>query len=381
MVQGISPEQALTADHAIAKAVAVAGTDDFGAAGWREGLTRALDAFAHMPLKPEVRAASQARLIADLTYRLRIEQWYKDHPDTNEQITEGPVFVFGLPRTGTTATVGMLALDARFRFLRAWEGSDPLPPPLAGEEDADPRFVAARQAAAEHAHVHIFDPAGPEEDPVMLGGYAMYNYFGAVPVPDDYTAWWLSAGAGGYYAYLQRILKLLQSRRPPNLWLLKSPLHLFHLKTIARQFPNAKFVMTHRDPAKIIASVASVHTGLHEQRSLPGAIDPRAAGPRYLAFWVEGMRRGLAARAEIGEHRFIDVKNADVVNRPAETFEKIYRFLEMPLPPALLSALEDYNSRNAPGKFGEHSYTAEQYGLTNQQIRTAFAHYIERFGL
>lgn len=381
MGQIISPEQAIAADQAIAKAIAIAGTDDFGAEGWREGLTRALDAFAHMPLKPEVRDASLNRVIADLATRLRIEQWYKDHPETNAQTVEGPVFVFGLPRTGTTATVGMLALDPRFRFLRAWEGTNPLPPPIAAEEASDPRVVAARQAASAHPHVHIFDPDGPEEDPVMLGGYAMHSYYGALPVPDDYTAWWRNAGAGSYYSYLERILKLLQSHRPPHLWLLKSPLHLFHLKTIARQYPNAKFVMTHRDPVKVIASVASLHTGLHEERSLPSSIDGLAAGPRYLAFWAEGMRRGLAARAEIGEHRFIDVKNADVVKRPAETFARIYKHLEMPLAPSLLREIEDYNSRNAPGKFGEHSYTAEQYGLTGQKIRTAFGHYIERFRL
>ena len=365
----------------IAKAIAVAGTDDFGADGWREGLARMLDAFARIPLKPEVYTASVDKLVHDLATRLRIEQWFKDHPECAEQQIEGPVFVIGLPRTGTTATVGMMALDERFRFMRPWEGSAPLPPPIAGQEDADPRLIAARAAASAYdkPHVHLFDPDGPEEDLAFLAGLDMHSYHGAYPMPDDYLDWWLNADFTSFYAYQRRVLKLLQSRRPPNLWLLKSPPHLFRLPEIAREYPEAKFVMTHRDPVKVIASVSSLHTMLHEERCLPGSIDPLTIGPHHLALWAEGMRRGLAARAEIGEHRFIDVRNDDVVHRPLQTFERIYAFLGMAVTPELQAKLQEYNSRNAPGNFGKHAYTPEQYGLTGQAIRAAFGSYIERF--
>ena len=139
--------------------------------------------------------------------------------------------------------------------------------------------------------------------------------------------------------------------------------------------------MTHRDPVKVIASVSSLHTMLHEERCLPGSIDPLTIGPHHLALWSEGMRRGLAARAEIGEHRFIDASNDDVVRHPLQTFERIYEFLGMPVTPALQQKLQDYNSRNAPGNFGKHAYSPEQYGLTRQAIRSAFGDYIDRFGL
>ena len=367
----------------IAKAIAVAGTDDFGADGWREGLARMLDAFARIPLKPEVCTASVDKLVHDPATRLRIEQWYKDHPETDGQVIAGPVFVIGLPRTGTTATVGMMALDERFRFMRPWEGSAPLPPPIAGQEDADPRLIAARAAASAYdkPHVHLFDPDGPEEDLAFLAGLDMHSYHGAYPMPDDYIEWWLNADFTSFYAYQRRVLKLLQSRRPPNLWLLKSPPHLFRLKEIASAYPEAKFVMTHRDPVKVIASVSSLHSMLYAERCLPGSIDPLAIGPHHLALWAEGMRRGLAARAEIGEHRFIDVRNDDVVRQPVQTFERIYAFLGMPVTPELQFNLQEYNSRNAPGNFGKHAYTPEQYGLTRQAIRSAFGAYIERFQL
>jgi len=373
----------LSSDSVIASAIASAGSDDFGAEGWREGLARSLDAFARIPLKPEVYTATVDKLVHDLAMRLRIEQWFKDHPEFADQQVEGPVFVVGLPRTGTTATVGMMALDERFRFMRPWEGSSPLPPPIAGQEDKDPRLIAARAAASAYdkPHVHLFDPDGPEEDLAFLAGLDMHSYHGAYPMPQDYVDWWLNADFTSFYAFHKRVLQLLQSRRPPNLWLLKSPPHLFRLSEIAREYPQAKFVMTHRDPVKVIASLSSLHTMLHEDRCLPGSIDPLTIGPHHLALWAEGMRRGLAARAEIGEHRFIDVKNDDVVKHPLETFARIYDFLGMPVTPDHQANLQAYNRRNAPGNFGSHAYAPEQYGLSEKAIRSAFAGYIERFQL
>jgi hypothetical protein len=373
----------MTPEQTIARAIEIAGSSDFGPEGWREGLARSLDGFARIPLKPEVYAAACDKLVQDLAQRLQIERWYSEHPETARQRIEGPVFVVGLPRTGSTATVAMMALDERFRFMRPWEGSQPLPPPVRDAEDLDPRVVAAREAAKTYdkPHVHLFDPDGPEEDLAFLAGLDMHSYHGAYPMPEDYVDWWLNADFASFYAYQERVFKLLQSRWPPYLWLLKSPPHLFRLKEIARQYPDAKFVMTHRDPVKVIGSVASLHTMLHEERCLPGTVDRKKVGPRHLAIWSEGMRRGLAARAEIGEERFADVLNDDVVKRPLETFERVYARLGMPLSSELRGRLEAYNSRNAPGSFGMHSYTTEEYGLTDAAIRDAFAAYIARFGL
>lgn len=377
-MQGLSGAQ-----DAIARAIDVAGCDDFGADGWREGLERSLDAFARIPLTEQARTAVQQKIVQDLTTRLQIEQWYKQHPDTPAQEMEAPVFVVGLPRTGTTATVAMLALDPAFRFLRMWEGQAPVPPPVAGEEESDPHVIAAREAARayEKGHIHLFDPDGPEEDLALLAGLDMHAYHGAYPMPDDYVAWWMAEDFASTYAFHARVLKMLQSRRPPNRWLLKSPPHLFKLDAIARQYPDARFIMTHRDPCKVIPSVASLHHVLHSERCRPGSLDKLSSGRKLLAFWSEGMRRGLAARAQIGEHRFIDVFNEDVIHRPLETFERVYAHLGMDLTPQVRARLEAYSSRNAPGAFGKHRYTLEEYGLSQGAIYEAFADYLGRFAV
>lgn len=371
---------ALTPAEAMARAIAQAGSNDFGAPGFEDGLARTLDGFARLPLKAGVMAAAMDRIVQDLVNRLRIEQWYAAHPEIEDQEIEGPILVCGLPRTGTTATVGMLALDPRFRFPRMWEMLQPVPPPVA-DDTADPRAVAYRQAmeARSQASQHIADPDGPEEDMVGIAPLDMHAYHGSFPMPDDFLAWWAAADFTSTYTYHRRVLKLLQSQRPPGLWLLKGPVHLYRLDAFAAEYPAARFVWTHRDPASVIPSVASLQHTLYAQRCNEGALDKTREGPRAVEFWGEGMRRALSARDRIGEHRFVDVWNRDLVARPVETFAALYAELGFGFTPERAAAVADYGRRNAQGAFGEHRYTAEEYGLTREAIRERFGDYVRRF--
>jgi sulfotransferase family protein len=371
----------LTVEEAKSRAIAAAGAGDFGPGGFEEGLQRTLNAIARVPLTAEGLMATNEKIVADLANRLRIERWFKAHPEVAQQEIDGPVLVIGMPRTGTTATVAMLALDERFRFLRAWEGADPLPPPIAEQEDRDPRAIAARVAANRYTKpsMHLHDPDGPEEDLVFIAGLDMHAYHGLLPMPDEFLDWWIDADFTSTYAYHARVLKLLQSQRPPHLWLLKAPPHLFKLEAFAAQYPNAKFVMTHRDPRKLIPSVASLQYTLHTVRCRPEALDKHEIGAKSVRFWAEGIRRAFAARTKIGEHRFIDIKNDDVVRDPLGVFGRVYDHLGMRITPQLERKLADYRTRNAPGAFGAHSYTLEEYGLSADSVGAAFKDYIERF--
>lgn len=373
--------EGMTPARALALAAERAGSDNFGPPGYEEGLERTLDAIARMPLTEATQGIALDRIVQDLANRARIERWYADHPEIEEQTIEKPVFVVGLPRTGTTATVGMMATDPRFRFLRAWEGSEPVPPPIAEEESTDPRRLAAVAAGAAHAHqnMHITDVEGPEEDPVFLYGLDMHGYYGFLPMPQDYTDWWIGADFRSTYALHQRVLKMLQSRRGPGLWLLKGPVHIFQLDVLAAQYPDARFVMTHRDPAKVVPSVASLQINLHASRCQPGTLDKKERGRMALDFWAQGIDRALAARARIGEHRFVDVFNEEVVRDPAAAFAKVYDHIGMDIGPDLARDIEDYSRRNAPGAHGKHLYTLEEYGLEEGAIRAAFAPYVDRF--
>jgi hypothetical protein len=373
----------LTGARALESAVEATGFEDFGPDGYQEGLERTLEAFEVAPITANARDAAGLRTIVDLATRLRVEQWYKERPEIAKLPIEGPLLVCGLPRTGTTATVGMMALDERFRYLRAWEAVAPIPPPRRGEEMDDPRLLAAHRRAQNYSKrsQHIHDPDGPEEDLALLAGLNMHAYHGRYPMPQSFLDWWMAEDFASTYAYHRRVLTLLQSERPPYLWLLKAPVHIFNLDAFAAEYPQARFIMTHRDPAKVIPSVSSLFFTMHSEHCTPGVLNKLSFGPPLLEFWRKGMRRALEARCRIGEHRFIDIWNDDVVAQPIETFRKLYDWLDFELKPDLAAKLEDYRRRNAPQGSGKHRYSAQEYGLTDTRIRSAFSDYVERFRL
>ncbi|HKX79682.1 MAG TPA: sulfotransferase [Novosphingobium sp.] len=375
----------MSAEQLLAAATASTELEDFGADGFREGLDQAVIALGKLPLTPQAKEGAIAKIVTDLSNRLRIEAWYKEHPEIEDGKIEGPLLVFGLPRTGTSATVAMLALDDRYRYPRRWEGQSQVPPPVLGEEDGDPRVIQARADAvafnAKNLNWHLYDADGPDEDQLVFGGLNMRNLYGMYPISDEYLQWWMEDDYRSTFAYHERVLKLLQSRRPPYHWLLKSPSHLFKLDALIERYPDTKIVMTHRDPAKIIASMASVFQMTYDSSCGAGTIDKRWTGRRALTMWVEGIRRGMASRDRLGEDRFVDVYNADVVKDPVGTFEKLYDDLGFDMDSRLRGKLDEFHRQNAKGAHGSHDYTPEEYGLDEKKVRAEFKEYIDRFGL
>jgi hypothetical protein len=370
-----------SADAIIAEATSRTGWSGGIDPALREGLEQNIAAFQAAPILPAVRNAAMETLVTDLEKRFRIEQYLAEHPEIEQQEIVGPLIVGSIARSGTTATVAMLALDPRFRFARDWELREPLPPPVLGEEDNDPRALAARKRAATiDQSVHLYDPDGPEEELVVLAGYDMRQSHQRFPMPESYVDWFMADDFSSFYALHERILKLLQWRRPPNHWLLKSPPHLFRFEAIVRQYPGSTIVMTHREPTKTIASACSLFELMWKNICPPGAITKEFIGERCLDFWGRGMEIAMRSRDKLGEDRFADVWNRDLVADPIATFEKLYDRLGYTIDDAMRGRLEDYHRRNAKGAHGAHTYTLEEYGLSEERVNAAFAEYNERFG-
>jgi Sulfotransferase family len=352
------------------------GLSDFGPDGWQIGLEHFVaSARVDIGTNPSAVATVEAMAVGRLANRLKIERWYADHRGDPIDPVQGPVFIVGLPRTATTALHYLLAIDPQFRYQRRWEVADPVPPPDLATEAEDPRRLSATASLSVQ---HIATSDGPLEDGALLA-LDFHNQELGLPLP-SYTRWWRCADMTSTYAYHDRVLSLLHSRRPPSLWLLKAPAYCFHLPQIASQYPQARFLMTHRDPVVAFASTCSV---VQEARRLlvPSyQTDPVELGGFLLEHLVEATRRALSAREILGDHRFCDVHQADVEARPMETVERIYRFLGLPLSDDVRSAMEDWTVENRRGARGEHRYTAEQYGQTAETLREAFHEYIGRLG-
>ena len=225
----------------------------------------------------------------------------------------GPVDITGLPRTGTTALANTLSLDPQFRCLRGWEQTKPCPPPILAEEATDPRRLQAASEnellPAELKAMHLYELDATMEDTDLLG-MAFHGQQMTLPV-EGYRTWWRGADLTDTYHYHRRVVKLLESQRPPDLWLFKAPHHKFHLEAIVSAYPEARFVMTHRDPAKVVPSYASIVSAILPPAD--GQRDLHRLGREISEHLRVGMESAIAARARIGEDRFLDVQQRELI--------------------------------------------------------------------
>jgi hypothetical protein len=373
-----------TSDALITAARAATGLDDLGDDSFREWLDLLIEsANADIDFHASGVDVVEATIVRSLSNRLQVEQWYRDHPETAGTTVAGPVLITGLPRSGTTALVGMLAQDPAFRALRGWEAAQPCPPPELGREDDDPRVDAARALAdalpPEIVAMHIVDPLGPEEDHDVLNlGFCAAHYSGFWPVY-RYPMQWLHADMASAFAYHERVLKLLAARRGPNDWLLKQPLHVFSLEAFAARYPDARFVMTHRDPTKAVPSVCSLMSWSYQ--TVTDRVDLARHGRFQLEYWAEGISRAMTARARLGEHRFVDVVHDDLVADPEGEITRIYQFLGRAPTDDARSAISTYIADHRSDAASAHTYTAEEFGLRAPDIRSVFSDYVSRFAL
>ncbi|OHV31949.1 MULTISPECIES: sulfotransferase family protein [Pseudofrankia] len=371
-----------TSERLLDAAVTATGLTDFGPGDFREGLDVLLDSLDRDgDLSPDTDAAVIGVFHRRLVNRLELEAWYREHPEIEDLPVRGPVDVNGLPRTGTTALANILSLDPQFRGLRGWEQSKPCPPPELDTELTDPRRLALvkeyAETSADLKAMHLYDADATMEDSEILG-MSFHGQQMTLPVY-GYHAWWRGADLADTFQHHRRAIKLLQSRRPPDLWLFKAPHHKFHLEPLAAAYPDARFVMTHRDPAKAVPSYASIVSAILPPAA--GERDHRRLGQEICEHLRVGMENAVAARARLGEDRFFDVHHREFVADPMGTVRRVYDFLGLELRPEVERAMADWHAANRTGAHGVHHYTAEQFGLDEEQIRADYEFYIRRFGI
>jgi hypothetical protein len=213
------------------------------------------------------------------------------------------------------------------------------------------------------------------EDTELLG-MAFHGQQMTLPVP-GYRDWWREADLTQTYEYHRRVVKLLGSQCPPDRWLFKAPHHKFHLEAIAAAYPDVRFVMTHRDPAKVVPSYTSLVSTI-----LPppdGDRDVQSLGREICDHLRIGMEHAIEERDRIGEHRFVDVHHRQLVDDPKGTLRRIYEWLDLDLTPTVEQPILEWQEAHRMGAGGTHRYTAEQFGLRTDQIRSDYDFYIRHF--
>lgn len=377
----------LDAAEIIAQAEVKVGVSDTdpGGAGNLERLVAAMRETFLMSEAGEARVRSI--LIMDAVNRLESLKWVRDHPEIGDEAVEAPVFLMGLPRSGTTYFQYLFDRDPRFRLIRTWESSMPSPPPGNDPGSVESRRAAWRELQKQRGHfdgfeaLHLYDDDGSDECHAFLeqswGAVGLNNLY-RVPL---YFDWLLDeADLAETYRVHKRQLQCLQWRSEPKPWALKYPNHVVAMNEILEVYPDARFVMTHRDPAQVVASISKMTWNL---RGMCAAepVDMHEVGRDMLHFIQRHIDRIMAFDAGPHRQRVIHVDYYSLLADPVREMRAIHEGLGIDTPEDVASSVADWHASNPKNARGKNDYSLSQYGLDVDAVREQFAPYSDRFGI
>lgn len=364
------------------------GLNDFGDDDFRKRLAVWLQAVNE---DEELATIGRIGVFRDITRyatnRLRFEDLLKRHPEIHDVEIHRPIIIAGLPRSGTTHLLNLIAADTRLRDLRYWESVEPIPIPgeEPGEDGVDPRLARCREnykqqdlmmpllknmhdMAPEHVHEEI------ELQCLDFSSYEL-EWIATVPRWRDY---YLADDQRPSYQYMKTVLKALQWMRGPSRWVLKSPQHMEQLGPLIETFPDATVAITHRDPVSVIASTVTMLT--YGDRIRRTRVDP----PAVAAYWIDRIERLLRSCVEdrdlLPAERSIDVLFHEFMEDDIAMVRRIYELADLEMTPQALAKLEGYMAANPRGKHGRILYDLKgDFGVDRDELRERFSFYFDRF--
>lgn len=373
----------LVADQLIEEAHKQTGLEAFDSDSYREGLDILIADMNAITLSEQGAARNHASLVKILADRLRTADHLAKRPELLERPVERPVFVFGIPRTGTTLLSNLLACDPARRSPLTWEIDEPVPPATSATLRTDPRALARLEQekamlAANPAMGKYYRNSAIYPNECI---FFMQHDFKALALESrgrlpNYRDWLFSTDMGSAYRYHKRFLQLLQADAP-GVWNLKMPSHALWLETLVETYPDARLIWTHRDPYTAMGSFCSIISLGH--MGFTGTVDTAWIAENCTFQAHEHANRIMDFRDRHGEDRIVDVHYADLTTRPIETMRSLYAALGDPFTPEAEAAMQAWLDENPQGKFGRHDYKLGQYGLSVEQLAPGFERYLSRY--
>lgn len=374
----------LRPEELVERAIAQTGLDDLGDVPFREPLDVLTEAL-NREAKLEGTRVDEARgtLVALLAKRLALVADRKRFPEIADQHVVAPIFIVGLPRTGSTLLHGLMGAAEGVRVPMFWEMVMPSPPPDAATFHTDPR-IAQAQAIVDRMpedllRRHPVAATRPEQCNLLNDWSFIHQALLASFEIPTYRDWLYDADYGPAFEAHRRTLQHLQWRNPGQ-WVLKYPKHLIALDVLLATYPDARLVWTHRDPATVIPSVCSL-TGY--MRSPTPGFDPVRFGREWATFEEIVLRRGLDIRDTLvdADTRIHDLHYEDLMRDPVEAVAAICTKFGVPFGESSRAGVAQYIADHPKTEHGEHRYTAEEFGLTRAGLQRRFGFYIDRFGV
>jgi hypothetical protein len=378
----------LREDALLADAVAQTGLEDFGDdlddGWWRTPFSLLVRIHRDAPqLSAAGRLATYAQFVGLLKNRLLLRDYLRRHPEAAAVAVTAPIIICGLPRTGTTHLHNLMGADPALRSLPYWEANEPVP--LPGEQPDQrqartagglqilnacvPYFVRMHEMTTDHVH---------EEIALLQMAFAS-QVFESLGFLAEYREWVVATDQTPAYEYMKRCLAVLAHQRGAGKrWVLKSPQHLEQFAVLRRVFPDATYVVTHRDPVAVCASLATMMSYL--ARLSIDHPDPVAIG----GFWIDRidtvLRRCVADRELLPPDQSIDVYFDEFMADDLAMVERIYGLAGQPFGAASRGAMATYLADHPRGRHGGVVYDlAGDFGVTAAALEERFAYYTDRF--
>lgn len=361
--------------------------DDFGDDGFRPGLRKLCESLeADGRLNLFGRYFARRQLVELLVNRLRLLDHRKRHPEVAEERVRRPLFILGLPRTGTTLLYGLLAEDPANRAPLSWEVDDPCPPAKEETYGSDPRiartekrFEQLRKLAPGFQTIHPIGAQMPQECIVLTASEFMSVRFEMCFDVGGYQEWLVEQDMAGAYRFHHMFLQHMQSRHAAERWVLKSPGHLGPIDALFDQYPDAMVVQTHRDPMRVIPSVSSLEYTMRIVAS--DEIDPVRLGRQQLFVWSRLLEQGMAARQRHPERedQIVDLHMNEIVTDPVGCIARIYARFGLELRRDVEARMRAYAANHPKHEHGQHHYGLEPFGLDQTRVADTFKAYCEHF--
>ncbi|HEY4257610.1 MAG TPA: sulfotransferase [Candidatus Udaeobacter sp.] len=358
------------------------GLDDFGEGEFFEALSRLLQSCqdeARLNLIGKI--ALKVDVLEALCVRLQMERDRQVYPDIARQEIREPLFIVGLPRSGTSALHRLLDADPEHRSPLMWEVRSPCPPTRDGEKR---RIQRARQSCnffnwlvPTFRYVHTVGPEIPQECVSLMTPTFLSDQFDAMYYVPSYRAWFFRQDLRPAYKYHRRFLQHLQFRRAARRWVLKAPTHMFDLPSLLSVYPDALFVQTHRTPVDAMASVSSLVTILRSAFS--DVIDPVTVCREAIEYWSEATDRFLRERDRLADNRICDVKHEEIRHDPIGAVRRIYDHFGWSLSQEAARRMRTVVASQRE-RSSNHRYDLSQFGSSAEEVLKAFAPYCQRFG-
>jgi hypothetical protein len=372
----------LQADALLASASRRNGLDDFGDTDFVDPLRRLLSACVdEASLSLVGRMATRWDVVRFLSNLLRFREAEARQPGVLAQRIARPIFITGLPRSGTTFLHRLLLEDPANRAPLVWQTIYPYPP-RRGRDTRRSRVArqlrAFERLAPEFRALHPLDATSPQEcSEITAHVFRSLRFDTTYRIP-SYRHWLDRDGHVPAYRFHRRFLQHLQHQAPGGRWVVKCPDHLFALDAIRAVYPDARLVFVHRDPVKVLLSVARLTEVL--RRPFTRQLDRAEIGRQESARWLEGTRRMMDAGDDAGLPEPIHhVQHNALVSDPVGTVASLYRHFDLELTPGMSAAIGRYVRQRPAGGYGPRDYRFEDHGLEADAEREKFRDYIARF--